>query len=295
VSPLPGKPMLSKSVGAAMVQVDVFWTYGIGAGLGLASSSGRKPHLRELVEEAPFFHTLLFLAVAFAPAGFVALWTSPSWQTMHAGSRDLPPWVVALFGITNVTQGLLGFWVARWLCARGRPFAAYLQWVLGYFCLYFILVHGWDGTGYQRFFSPTKEALSGWTWATARTWLGSDIARLLAAMLALVVPWLLALTVPWLRARARERGLEPPSPAFLSASVLGLLLVALPALAVVSSLLVRWLGPWGGALGTLALFAALSPRRFGLLRLHFESLGLSTGHPSASTEPRQTAGRAFNP
>jgi hypothetical protein len=258
-----------------MVQVDVFWSYGIGAGLGLASAPGAGSRLRDLVKEGPAFHTVLFLAVVLAPSGFVALWSNPSWQTMHAGTRDLPAWVVALFGITNVTQGLIGFWVARWLYAKGRPFAAYLQWVLGYFLLYFILVHGWDGTGYQRFFSQTRESLAGWTWATALTWLTSDVALLLLLMLLVMVPWLLVLTVPWLRAGARGRGLEPSSPAALSVSVVGLLLVALPALAVVSSLMVRWLGATGGALGTGALFVALSSRRFGALRRHFESLGFS--------------------
>jgi hypothetical protein len=266
-----------------MVQVDVFWSYGIGAGLGLASAPGTGSRLRDLVKEGPAFHALLFLAVVLAPAGFVSLWSNPSWQTMHAGTRDLPAWLVALFGVTNITQGLLGFWAARWLYARDRPFAAYLQWVLGYFLFYFILVHGWDGTGYQRFFSTTRESLEAWTWATARTWLTSDVAVLLLIMLAVMVPWILGLTVPWLRAGARGRGLEPSRPTVLSLSILGLLLVALPVLAVVSSLMVRWLGVAGGALGTVALFAVLCSRRFGALRRHFETLGFTARQASAMT------------
>jgi hypothetical protein len=262
-----------------MVQVDVFWSYGIGAGLGLASAPGTGSRVRDLVKEGAAFHTLLFLALVLAPSGFVSLWSNPSWQTMHAGTRELPAWLVALFGVTNITQGLVGFWVARRLYARGRPFAAYLQWVLGYFFFYFVLVHGWDGTGYQRFFSPTRDSLAGWTWATVLTWLTSDVVLLLLVMLAVMVPWLLGLTVPWLRAGALGRGLVPSSPAALAMSVLGLLLVALPALAVASSLLVRWLGVSVGALGTVALFTALCSRRFGALRRHFESLGFSPRHP----------------
>jgi len=196
-----------------MVQVDVFWSYGIGAGLGLASAPGTGSRVRDLVKEGPAFHALLFLAIVLAPSGFVSLWSNPSWQTMHAGTRELPAWLVALFGITNITQGLLGFWVARRLYERGRPFAAYLQWVLGYFFFYFVLVHGWDGTGYRRFFSPTRESLAGWTWTTVLTWLTSDVALLLLVMLAVMVPWLLGLTVPWLRAGARARGLTPAGPA----------------------------------------------------------------------------------
>ena len=278
-----------------MVQVDVFWSYGIGAGLGLASAPGNGSRIRDLVKEGPAFHTLLFLAIVLAPAGFVSLWANPSWQTMHAGTRDLPPWMVALFAITNITQGLLGFWVARRLYAAGRPFGAYLQWVLGYFCFYFILVHGWDGTGYQRFLAPTRESLAGWTWGTARTWLTSDVALLLLVMLVVLVPWLLGLTVPWLRAGARERGREPPSPPVLALSVLCLLLVALPGLAVVSSLLVRWLGTVGGALATVALLAALCAPRAGPLRLHFESLGFTSPGRLASAQPRDAVGKALQP
>src|SRR3990167_888158 len=103
-----------------MVQVDVFWSYGIGAGLGLASAAAgvKKEKLRELLTSAPAFHTLLFLAIVFAPSGFVLLWSFPSWETMHVGTRELPPWLVAIFGVTNITQGLVGFVVARWLSAR---------------------------------------------------------------------------------------------------------------------------------------------------------------------------------
>ena len=274
-----------------MVQVDFFWAYGIGAGLGLASASSRSARVRDLVKEGPAFHTLLFLSLVLVPAGFVSLWSNPSWQTMHAGSRDLPVWLVGLFGVTNVTQGLLGFWVARRLCARGRPFAAYLQWVLGYLCFFFILVHGWDGTGYRRFFSATREALDGWTWATARAWTGSGVAALVGAMLAVFVPWNLGLAVPWLRAGARERGLEPPRPAPLALSLLALQLVAIPLLAVASSLLVRWLGPWGGGLATAVLLAAMTAPQVGPLRRHFESLGFRDG-PRAAASGTPAAPRA---
>lgn len=261
-----------------MVQVDVFWSYGIGAGLGLASAAGgvKKEKLRELFASAPAFQTLLFLALVFAPSGFVLLWSFPSWETMHVGTRELPPWLVALFGVTNITQGLLGFAVARWLAARGRSFSAYLHWVGGYFGMFFILVHGWDGSGYQRFFSPTREALSGWTWSTAAAWLTSDVALTLMAMGVVLIPWLVGLTVSWLSASGKAPGVVASS-----ASVLGLLVVGVPALAIASSVMVRQAGPVGGLLGTVAMFGLLCAPRFGLLRLHFESLGCPV-HPERS-------------
>ncbi|MEW5740138.1 MAG: hypothetical protein AB1938_14500 [Myxococcota bacterium] len=264
-----------------MVQVDVFWSYGIGAGLGLASAAAgvKGRTLKEVTHTRAAFHTLLFLAVVFAPSGFVLLWSFPSWETMHVGTRDLPPWLVALFGITNITQGLLGFTVARWLCARGKALSAYLHWVGGYFGMFFILVHGWDGTGYQRFLSPTREALHGWTWATGAAWLTSDVAITLMVMGVVLVPWLVGLTVHWLGEGTTRH------PVALGASVLGLLVVALPALAIASSLLVRTAGPVLGAVLTAALFAALCAPRFGLLRLHFQSLDFSSsGQPNLVAE-----------
>ena len=255
-----------------MVQVDVFWSYGIGAGLGLASAASPSK-----VKDAAF-HTLLFLAVVFAPSGFVLLWSFPSWETMHVGTRDLPPWLVALFGVTNISQGLLGFGVARWLSARGKAFSAYLHWVGGYFGMFFILVHGWDGTGYQRFFSPSRDALDGWTWSTAAAWLTSEVAITLMVMGVVLIPWLVGLTVSWLRKSAQARGA-----AVLSASVLGLLVIGVPALAIASSVMVRQVGVIGGLLGTAAMFGWLCAPRFGLLRRHFESLGFpeaELAHPA---------------
>ncbi|MDP1829652.1 MAG: hypothetical protein Q8L48_40680 [Archangium sp.] len=257
-----------------MVQVDVFWSYGIGAGLGLASAASTR--VEKVRDHA--FQTLLFLAIVFAPSGFVLLWNFPSWETMHVGTRDLPGWLVALFGVTNITQGLLGFAVARWLCARGRAFSAYLHWVGGYFGMFFILVHGWDGSGYQRFFSPTREALTGWTWSTAAAWLTSPVAITLMVMGVVLIPWLVGLTVSWLRESGRA-----PGAAALSASVLGLLVIGLPAIAITSSVMVRQAGVVGGLLGTVALFGVLCAPRFGLLRRHFESLGFEVALESPAT------------
>ena len=86
----------------------------------------------------------------------------PSWETMHAGSRELPGWLVAAFAATNVTQGALGFAVVYLLVARGKVWAAWLNWFFAYFAMFFILVHGWDGRGYQRFFSYTRADFLAW-------------------------------------------------------------------------------------------------------------------------------------
>jgi hypothetical protein len=58
-----------------MVQVDVFWSYGIGAGLGIASSR-RAPESRW--SDPYLMKTLPFLALVFAPSGLYLLWSFPS-------------------------------------------------------------------------------------------------------------------------------------------------------------------------------------------------------------------------
>ena len=253
-----------------MVQVDVFWSYGIGAGLGLASAhrATAKEKIGAALKSPDGFHTLLFLALVFAPSGFVLLWSFPSWETMHVGTHAMPGWWVALFGITNITQGLLGFVIARALAARGHAYFGYLQWVGGYFGMFFILVHGWDGSGYQRFFSPTRAALDGWTWQTAVGWLTSDVAITLAVMGVVLVPWLVGLTVCWLREGQRA----PANAVGLGASVLALLILIVPALAISLSLTVRQLGPVLGTPAWLAAAWLIALRKNGLLHWHFVRL-----------------------
>jgi hypothetical protein len=88
-----------------MVEVDVFWSYGIGAGFAFASSRrDRSKPLRAALDSTCFRDTLLFLACAFAPSGVALLWQFPGWETMYLGTRELPHWLVALFAATNITQ-----------------------------------------------------------------------------------------------------------------------------------------------------------------------------------------------
>lgn len=135
-----------------MVQVDVFWAYGFGASLAMAA--GHKLNASKKPYETPhFWQTLVFLAVFWAPTGLLLLLRHPSWETMQAATNfyDISEWTVLLFGITNVTQGMLGFWVGQRLMKSGRLYAAQINWMAGYFGMFFILLYGWDGLGYDRF------------------------------------------------------------------------------------------------------------------------------------------------
>jgi hypothetical protein len=258
--------------GPAVVEVDVFWSYGIGAGFAFASARHDAPGTfgAKTFEGTPFRDTLLFLACCFAPSGVALLWAFPDWETMHLGTRELPHWLVALFAATNLTQGVLGFAVTRWLVATGRPFAAYLQWVLGYGLMFFILVHGWDGSGYQRFLSPTASDLPGWSWSTAQRWLTSPVAHTLEVEGLFIVPPILWLTSRWVRRGWAARGLQAPlSQAAVALQTLAFSVLLFPALAVVASALIRAAGwPLGLTLFALTLWA-LGLRRHGLLHAHF--------------------------
>jgi hypothetical protein len=135
-----------------MVQVDVFWGYGWGA--SLAAAAGR-PLVRA---EQPFatryfVSALIFLSLFWAPTGMLLLLRHPSWETMQAAASlgSMSEWLILGFGITNITQGMLGFWVGRRLLASGQRYLAQLNWIAGYFGMFFILLYGWDGLGYDRF------------------------------------------------------------------------------------------------------------------------------------------------
>ena len=135
-----------------MVQVDMFWGYGWGAGLAVAAGAQllneTKPY-----ETRYWANTLVFLSLFWAPTGLLLLLRHPSWETMQAAPdlAAMSEWLVLAFGITNITQGMLGFAVGLWLLRTQRYYAAQLNWLFGYFGMFFILLYGWDGQGYDRF------------------------------------------------------------------------------------------------------------------------------------------------
>jgi hypothetical protein len=164
-----------------MVQVDVFWAYGFGASLAVAAG----PQLAKLqspFESKYFVWTILFLALIWAPTGMLLLLRHPSWETMQAAMdlQSINEFVILGFGITNITQGILGFWVGYKLLQKSKFYLANLNWMIGYFGMFFILVYGWDGLGYDRFFYD-RDMLEGspaWTpgAGTGGTLVGTAIA-----------------------------------------------------------------------------------------------------------------------
>lgn len=204
-----------------MVQVDVFWAYGFGASLALAAGP-RLTRLKSPFESRYFVWTILFLALVWAPTGMLLLVRHPSWETMQA-ARDfyaMNEFLVLGFGITNVTQGILGFWVGYKLLQKGKFYLANLNWMLGYFGMFFILVYGWDGLGYDRFFydrdmvagSPAwvpgvgTGGTIGGTVVAAWHFLTSSVAMTLYLDGVYLLPPFAALMFVWHRAAVAERG-----------------------------------------------------------------------------------------
>ena len=291
-----------------MVEVDVFWAYGIGAGFALAGAAQLRaapaPAQAPPTEAPPteaaatagepdraargggasgggatsaagpagdpyLLAATLYCAALFAPSGAWLLWGYPSWETMHVGgATTIPAWLVAVFAATNTTQGVLGFLVTRWLLRAGRLRLAAGQLVGAYFGMYFILVHGWDGRGYQRFFSPTRADFRSWSAEDALThvghWVGSGVALTLYGMGVVLLPVMFTLYVRWHQAGRRLVG-QPASAgtgwAFLG-TVHGLIWLGGLGGAIVASVLIHLLGWWlGGALAVALAVAAVRPAR----------------------------------
>ncbi len=266
--------------GLMMVQVDIFWSYGIGAGLAVAAHRQimkQKVVLAspwETVLHSPYFSkTLLFLGLIFVPSGFWLLWQFSSWETMHAGNRDLPVWLVGLFAVTNVSQGVLGFALCHQLIRRGKLYKAWLHFIAAYCGFFFILIHGWDGRGYQRFFAPDRASFENWSWQTAASWFTSDVALTLYGMGAILLPALGALTLSWIRGGAQEAGLRPRSSSILTGFFGSALIFAL-GLALLSSVLLIQLGYALGIPLSLGLVVLMAHPRLGLGLCFFRRMTL---------------------
>jgi hypothetical protein len=283
-----------------MVEVDVFWSYGLGANFALSAfrqlrkiqseagvdelklNRAQSRGLRKIVGKIEsgdtafnnefFMKTLLFLSLLFVPSGSNLLWSNPSWETMQVGSYEkMPGWLVSGFTITNVTQGILGYWVTHNLLMKGKYHDAAMQTMLSYVGFWFILVNGWDKKGYRRFFSKDRQAFDEWKPGNVFGFLGSDVMRILLAYGGAFMPLMFYWMNKWLRegyhaddseqvaTRLDEKAEETPAlTRYLAVTFLGFTLC----LAIIAHLLIRFLG-WiiGGSIASaIVYFACLNKR-----------------------------------
>lgn len=281
-----------------MVEVDVFWSYGLGAGFALASFR----QLRKLEAERGFedlklnrrqarglsriikkiesgdtafnneffTKTLLFLSLLFVPSGANLLWSNPNWETMQVGSYEtIPGWLVSGFTITNTSQGILGYWVTHNLLMKGKYYEAAMQMIGAYLAFWFILVNGWDKTGYRRFFSKNREAFDDWKPSNVFGFITSDVTRILLAYGAAFLPLMFYWMSKWLQeGYDLEEGLERPvdeqgrrsEMMSVNRDIAGLMFGLTLAPMIAAHLLIRWFG-WtiGGSLASaLVYFGVIS-------------------------------------
>jgi hypothetical protein len=157
-----------------------------------------------------FLKNLLFLSLLFVPSGAVLLWSNPSWETMQVGKYEtIPQWLVGIFSTTNVTQGLLGFYLTWKALMKGKYYQASMHTFLSYLGFFFILANGWDNKGYQRFFSKNRESFDNWSWSNVVPWAFSDVSMILLAYGAAFLPLMYYWLIDWmLKGQDEEKGVE---------------------------------------------------------------------------------------
>jgi hypothetical protein len=136
-----------------MIQVDIFWTFAIGACFA-ALSSKRLVNESSAVVNSYFVYNLCFLGLFFAPSGVYLLWEFPGWESMWMLDRaTVSASLASLFASTNMLFGILGFVSATYFIKQGKPLRAHTLWVINYVIMFGIL-----GFGYRRFlYAGTEE------------------------------------------------------------------------------------------------------------------------------------------
>lgn len=295
------------------VQAAPLWAYGIGATFAVAagrqlqwwerSVRGEGVRTRSRAANPYLALTVLYAALLPAPTGAYLLWQEPAWSTMHVARDHDGVWAgFALFyGASVVVGALLGFLAARLFVLVGAGYWGYLQAVAGYFLLFFTLIHGWDGTGYERLLSADPRAYADWSaegvangvlaFATSGTFLAVLIfgTAVIGTMLLTEIGWLVE---GW---RLPGAAADLKVPRVVAVAIAGAGVYGLPfAGAVGASVLVRLLGWWAG-IGAFALLAGvvLLPAR-SPVRTLYGLVGVPDGHwrvePEADPTPTPTPG-----
>ena len=173
-----------------MVQVDVFWSYGLSSGLALAAGSQLKKE-KSFWNNPYFIVAMAWITLFFAPSGIYLLWNFPGWETMFLAEnhRSIPSWLVMLFSFTNITQGVLGFYITWYFLRKGNKRAAWLQTIVSHACMFYILIFGWDGAGFRRFFY----AGTGEEWHSGKAY---EITDFFSASIFYTLLWMGVILIP---------------------------------------------------------------------------------------------------
>lgn len=126
-----------------MIQVDVFWSFAMGACFASMAAKSLKDEASAFVNKY-FVYNVCFLSMVFAPSGIYLLWHHCSWETMFFYSKDMHGIWPCLFAQTNVSLGVLGFYVAYKRIRAGSVVQANQSWIIAYCCMFAILSFGYD-------------------------------------------------------------------------------------------------------------------------------------------------------
>lgn len=130
-----------------MIQVDVFWSFAMGAQFAICAYS-RLAKEPSAFQNSYFVYTVLFLSLIFGPSGAYLLWAFTGWETMFMLDRDMDPLLPTLFSVTNVSQGVLAFYIIYRL-AQSSPIAS--PFIHLFYIVPYALMFGILGFGYDRF------------------------------------------------------------------------------------------------------------------------------------------------
>ncbi|NNM00152.1 MAG: hypothetical protein HKO62_05335 [Gammaproteobacteria bacterium] len=243
-----------------MVQVDIPWTYGVGASFAVVAQrylGERFGGWREAFTSWPFLQLAAFALFVIGPFTAQLLWIYPDWQLMYALDGPPGPWAIVAAMFALPLAGVTGYGVAWALLRAGRHYLAFCQFLAGYFLMFFGLSYGWDGTGYQRLFSVSREALANWSWAEFTAWSQSAIAGTFNLHMLVIVPYLLFFASWWIARDSR--------PATGQWAVVGKLFLLVFVLTVgtavgCAALLINLGGVTGGIAVAVLLLVMLQPR-----------------------------------
>jgi len=127
-----------------MIQVDVFWSFAMGASLAAAASERLKSE-SSLVVNHYFMYAVVYLSCVFAPSGVYLLWEHTGWETMFFFSdTEIHGLLSCLFAMTNVLLGIVGFLIAGLLIKRDSTTFVHALWTVPYTCMFAILSFGYD-------------------------------------------------------------------------------------------------------------------------------------------------------
>jgi hypothetical protein len=134
-----------------MMQPDLFFAYGMSAGLAAAARVQFRSEARPWATKY-FAGAMLWMGLFYVPQLLYLLFRFPGWETMFV-VRDLsglPAGLVGLYFAAVMALAAAGFGATWWFLRRGRLAVALAQAGAGMLAGVLMIFVGWDGAGWRR-------------------------------------------------------------------------------------------------------------------------------------------------